>query len=242
MNASKNVVIPTASVIAIFGAFTLAKVTTDKPATAKVVAKHRVQVVRPTQVSKRQGMHPKQVSKRQAAVPSKFRQVRTFANYVKYPNVDALDNAADIVLVGIPLQDFLGRQHVTTRFADGTVQDFYTLTDVKVEKVIKKPSDLALEDSQTFRVIEPVGLIEEKNGKVKILDEDYQELKQGKKYILFLKSNGAGGYSIINMNLGKFNLDGLDPDDIGDAKHPTEVEEKVKFKKNVLSKFDKFVK
>ena len=58
-------------------------------------------------------------------------------------------------------------------------------------------------------------------------------MKKDKKYIIFLKSNGLGGFSVINMNEGKFNLDGTDPDDLG--KEHTEKKEKLK--KEVLSKY-----
>lgn len=38
-------------------------------------------------------------------------------------------------------------------------------------------------------------------------------MKKGSKYVIFLKKNTSGQYSVINMQAGKFNLDGTDADD-----------------------------
>ncbi|NMM53003.1 hypothetical protein [Paenibacillus aquistagni] len=38
-------------------------------------------------------------------------------------------------------------------------------------------------------------------------------MKKGSKYLIFLKKNSYGQYSVINMQAGKFNLDGTDSDD-----------------------------
>lgn len=66
---------------------------------------------------------------------------------------------------------------------------------------------------------------------MKILGDDYTELKQGSQYLLFLRKNGYGQWGIINMNRGKFNLDGSDPNDLGRA---TGEEDKSVLKADVL--------
>ncbi|OME90163.1 MULTISPECIES: hypothetical protein [Paenibacillus] len=41
-------------------------------------------------------------------------------------------------------------------------------------------------------------------------------MKSGSSYIIFMKKNTYGQYSVINLQAGKFNLDGTDPDDVYD--------------------------
>ena len=179
--------------------------------------------------------HGNKITPNAARAP--MREVSLSAKYLGYATVDELDADAQIIITGSPTEDFLNRKHVDTRYPDGTSQDFHTLTSVQVDEIIKKPTDLKLEVGQLFPVIEPVGIIGEevKGGgkKIKINIEGYQEMKKDKKYIIFLKSNGLGGFSVINMNEGKFNVDGTDPDDLG--KEHTEKKEKLK--KEVLSKY-----
>jgi len=137
------------------------------------------------------------------------------------------------------LKAFLDRKHVVTHFSDGTRQDFYTLTEIKIEKIIKQPDSLVLNLSQTLEVIEPITVIDEgKSGKVKLARDNYLELRRGSRYILFLKKGlGVDNYFVINRNLGKFNLDGTDVDDLGEEDKPVLRKEKLNFKKDVLKKY-----
>ncbi|BCG57094.1 hypothetical protein [Paenibacillus sp. URB8-2] len=128
------------------------------------------------------------------------------ASYVKFETVSELDSSAELIIVGTPTQDFDERKHVVTTFDDGTLQDFYTITDVKVDQVIKAPKDSSLANGDSLSIIEPISYIEDGAGKKKISFEDYTELKQSEKNIIFLKKNTQGQYSIINMDLGKFSL------------------------------------
>ena len=99
------------------------------------------------------------------AARAPMREVSSSAKYMGYATVDELDAGAQIIITGSPTEDFLNRKHVETRYPDGTSQDFYTLTSVQVDKIIKKPTDLKLEVGQSFQIIEPVGIIgEEVNG------------------------------------------------------------------------------
>lgn len=157
------------------------------------------------------------------------------ATYVEYGTVDALDSDAELIVIGTPLKDFDDRQHIVTTFDDGNIQDFYTLTEIKINKVIKAPeaATLAVDDSLT--IIEPISYIENVEGKKKITYEDYTELKQNQKSIIFLKKNTQGQYSIINMDLGKFSLDTLSQPLSTLAKNQ---DPKVEFRKSVLERYD----
>lgn len=143
----------------------------------------------------------------------KVRTARAFSNYVKYDSVPALEQAADAIVVGRPAQDFLDRRHLASYMPDGHLAVAATEGELQVLRVIKGPAEL-LRYGQTLPVVEPTGLVEGRDGGLVLIEEEgTKALKQGSAYILFLKKNEMGSFSIINMNLGKFNLDGTDPED-----------------------------
>jgi len=150
------------------------------------------------------------------------------ANYVSYGNVDQLDQGADLIIIGTPTKSFEDREHVATYFDDGILQDFYTLTEIKIDRVIKSPEDFKQSDSLT--IIEPIGYVEDEDEKTKITYEGYTELPEGQKSIIFLKKNTFGQYGVINMDLGKFSLE----QGSGDTKATS----KEKFRQAVLEKYD----
>ncbi|AIQ62893.1 hypothetical protein PSTEL_07015 [Paenibacillus stellifer] len=134
--------------------------------------------------------------------------VSTEGLYITYSNVDALEEHSDLILTGTPVSDFKDREHVTTTYGDGNIQEFYTLTDLKVTSVLKKPADLDLVSGQTFQVAEPVGYTDTEKKDTKITRNEYSKLKKDSEYVIFLKKNDQGQYFVLNLNLGKFNLNG----------------------------------
>lgn len=87
--------------------------------------------------------------------------------------------------------------------------DFYTLTEIEVERVLKGPE----EDASNLKVIEPIALRQTLSGKEKLAIAGYTEMKSGSSYMIFMAKNTYGQYGVINMQSGKFNLDGTDPED-----------------------------
>ena len=152
------------------------------------------------------------------------------AHYITYNSAEELDKA-DLILIGTPIADFLEREHQTSYYFDGSLEDFYTNTEIQVEKIIKSPNDFELDNSDTFSVIEPVGLVE-MDGAKKVTIDGYREMKKGEKYIMFFNKNAYGKYSIINNDLGKFNLDQNSTKINKFAKNSTELtlEDEVKIK------------
>ncbi len=61
-------------------------------------------------------------------------KISLHASYIDYETVNALDSDAELIVIGTPLKNFDDREHVVTNFDDGAVQDFYTLTDIQVDK------------------------------------------------------------------------------------------------------------
>jgi len=162
--------------------------------------------------------------------------------YIAYNNLEELDQHADMILIGSPMKDFESRTHSSTFYQDGTLQDFFTLTDFKVKRIVKKPDSVNLKESDVFQVIEPVGVFQHLNGKEKLTIDNYQELKKGYEYIIFLKDNTFGKYSVINMNAGKFNLDGKDAADMTfDADEEQLKANKLKMKNEIQAKYKNFL-
>lgn len=131
-------------------------------------------------------------------------------NYPVYNSLEELEINADLIIVGHPIKEFSKREHITTYYDSGDIQDMYTLTEIKIKENIKKPSDSVLRNEDTITIIEPVGLIQEFDGKKKIVMHGYSELKKDSDYIIFLTKNTHGNYAIIGNNLGKYNIDGTD--------------------------------
>ena len=127
------------------------------------------------------------------------------AHYITYESAEELDKA-DLILIGTPIADFTEREHKTSYYSDGSLEDFYTLTEVKINKIIKSPKDFDLDDSNNLAIIEPVGIVEI-NGDKKITIDEYKEMEKGESYIIFLNKNVNGEYSVINNDFGKFRLD-----------------------------------
>ncbi|KOR82480.1 hypothetical protein AM231_19390 [Paenibacillus solani] len=92
----------------------------------------------------------------------------------------------------------------------GIIEYIVTSTEINVEQVLKGPK----EDAVNLKVIEPIGLRQTYTGKERIASEGYTAMKKGSEYVIFLGKNTFGQYSVINMQAGKFNLDGTDPDDL----------------------------
>lgn len=126
------------------------------------------------------------------------------SSYISYDDINELDKVADLIIVASTDQNFENRLHKAKYFSDGALEDFYSVTNVKVYKVLKGAD--GIKNGSDLNIIEPASLIQTATGKQRLLRDDYQPLEKNKHYILFLKKNDSGQYSIINMNLGKFDL------------------------------------
>ncbi|MGG4092010.1 hypothetical protein [Paenibacillus lautus] len=146
------------------------------------------------------------------AIYNSVRDVRTHPDYKGYSTGEALFSDAQLIVIGRPIKDF-GDREMTIRTLENDIPvDFYTLTEIEVEKVLKGSE----EDASNLKVIEPIALKQTLSGKEKLAIGDYTEMKSGSSYIIFMKKNTYGQYSVINLQAGKFNLDGTDPDDVYD--------------------------
>lgn len=157
-------------------------------------------------------------------------EVTANATY-NYPrNFDELEQSSSIILIGTPTQDFQKREHKINYFESGDIKDFYTLTEIKVEKVLKQPQGSTLVDSQMIKIAEPISLEQTIMGKFKLTVDNYQELQKSSKYLLFITINDHGKYWLRGGFLGKYNLDHTDTTD-------KQNEKKIKFKEDISKKY-----
>ncbi|WP_195576158.1 hypothetical protein [Paenibacillus sp. 1001270B_150601_E10] len=143
------------------------------------------------------------------AIYNSVNVVSVHAQYKGYSTGEKLFEGAELVVIGKPVTAFGDREIHLTRFATGVIEDFATFTEIHVEKVLKGPK----EDTTNLTVIEPVVEYQTYKGKVRLASEGYTPMKKDSRYLIFLKKNRTGQYYVINMQEGKFNLDGTDPED-----------------------------
>ncbi|SFF05945.1 hypothetical protein SAMN04487969_112156 [Paenibacillus algorifonticola] len=152
----------------------------------------------------------KEVSKEDTVVT-----VVTHGNYQEFDKENRLFDDAELVVIAETDTNFFDREHVV-KYAEQdaagadlpqALEDFYTRTPIKILKVLKKPESASVIENEEMNIIEPISLIKE-DTKSKILSiENYNEINEGEQYVLYLKQNAYGEYSVINMNNGRFSLD-----------------------------------
>ncbi|OME89933.1 hypothetical protein BK124_30010 [Paenibacillus amylolyticus] len=123
------------------------------------------------------------------------------STYISYDNADSLVSSAELVVIASPVADFDDREHDVTTYLTGAVQDFSTKTELRVENILKGDWN-----EEFLTVIEPVSYIQSLDGKQKITRDGYVEMQKGHTYIIALKKNTFGDYSIINRENGVFDL------------------------------------
>ncbi|MCY7484242.1 hypothetical protein [Paenibacillus alvei] len=128
--------------------------------------------------------------------------VNAQSSYIGADNASDLVEMSELIIVGTPIEEFEERDHKVVYFNLSAIQDFYTITEMKVEQVLKGNWD-----ESTLPVIEPISYIQSIDGKRKLTSDDYTEMEKGKKYLVALGKNTNGNYGVINMENGKFGLD-----------------------------------
>lgn len=182
-------------------------------------------------------------------------EVDVYGMHVGYLTLDDLDKSAELIVLASPVADFKDRNHVV-KYTNNkkVIGDFYTITDLKITKVIKSPDDFSLNKAKTIQIIEPIGMIETSKGLSKYLINGYREMKKNSKYIVFLKKNTQGTYyGVINADKGKYNIDNTDTEDNGKAVTGNEskeylesiqqkIKDKIKWKEKVVEKYGNYLK
>lgn len=158
--------------------------------------------------------------------------VNLSGNSLTFHEIDKLDAFAELIVIGYAIEDFRDREHVITTFDDGTMQSFHTNTNIKIEKILKKPEGFP-SDQNELTIIEPVSL----DGDVKYTADDYVELQKGDKSVLFLMKNSFGDYGLINDNLGKFSLEGISQYSVPQSSTSQALSNYATFRDSVMKKY-----
>jgi len=166
--------------------------------------------------------------------------ITVHGNFEDYIEEDQLFEAAELIVIAETNKNFADREHVV-RYAESdldlprAIADFYTKTPIMVSKVLKQPNTPVIYENDTLSIIEPITLIEDNHGLKRLTTEGYLETKEGDKYILYLKKNTYGEYSVINMSNGKFNLES---DMLSKLGHDNEQDKHEEMKKAVEKRFE----
>lgn len=130
-------------------------------------------------------------------------QLTIQGKHVYYNNVDDLEAKADLIIVGASLKEF--SEYIPTIIYNefGRYENFYTITDVKVSKVLKGQYQ-----NNTIPVLQNAAI--DKKEKVMLVDDGYSVMEKNKGYLLFLKKSPLEGYYILGINQGKHNIDNTD--------------------------------
>jgi hypothetical protein len=130
-------------------------------------------------------------------------QLTIQGKHVYYNNVDDLEAKADLIIVGASLKEF--SEYIPTIIYNefGRYENFYTITDVKVSKVLKGQYQ-----NNTIPVLQNAAI--DKKEKVMLVDDGYSVMEKNKGYLLFLKKSPLDGYYILGINQGKHNIDNTD--------------------------------
>ena len=136
-------------------------------------------------------------------------------------NLTQVRNTSDAIIIGRPTQDFANRVFAQTYLpqdpddADNSlyVSSEWTEGSFVIEQVLHQRSGHFLAPGQTITVAETVGVAVTPTGAFRSVIENCYELKQNKRYVLFVGRGDAGAYVVDNFNLGRFNTDGTDTED-----------------------------
>lgn len=135
-------------------------------------------------------------------------EIRLQANYESFDTVPDADQGADLVLLASPISDFDQRKHITKYFTDGKLMDFYTITPLKIERIIKTDKNIAIKPRDLLQVLEPASYLKDSDGQHLLTYESYQPMAKEQRYLVFLKRNSKGAYSVMNMALGTIDTAG----------------------------------
>lgn len=162
--------------------------------------------------------------------PSKI--FESHANITKYENVDVLEKSADAIVVASPEKDLSELEPTLKYTEEGRLEDYYTVTNVKVKKVLKG-DDIP----KSIDVIQGAAFIKDNELKFEkdvITIEHFRPMEKGKKYLLFLEKKENGQYGILGVFQGKINVDDTDENE---KKYTEEDKHYKKLKEDVIKKF-----
>jgi len=159
-----------------------------------------------------------------------IQELIVYGDHLLYANANELEKNADLIIIGHTQKDFKEFPGTINYNENGRYSDYYTVTDLKITKVIKGqyPKD-------TIFVTQRAALDKDKN--ILIINEDCSIMEKGKLYLLFLKKlDLKDTYGIMSINQGKFNIDNTDTKEKEKEKGESGVQYR-NLKEDVLKKY-----
>ncbi len=175
--------------------------------------------------------------------PEEIERLIIHANYIVYEEESELFDAAELVVIARTSKSFKDREHVV-RYNDTDtrlppiIAEFYTKTQISIYEVLKQPDSSSLSKDDKITILEPISLLKNESDIKKITYDNYVEIEEGKYYIIYLKDNTYGEYGVINMNNGRFNIEG--DDNLYKYAHENDIiEDHEIMKRKVMTRFEK---
>jgi hypothetical protein len=142
---------------------------------------------------------------------SKVYTVTNSADYAVYDDIDSLSRSVDLVVIAET-----GKDKVNKVFGEGIDASGYTLRNIKILKVLINNTNDDFTNKDSIEISEPYYIVDRGvlPGKDKVLMENYTELQDNSKYVMYLKwYKGSDSYAIHALAQGKYNIDGSDIDE-----------------------------
>lgn len=111
-----------------------------------------------------------------------------------------MDREAELIVKAVKQ----GAETVLKKNDVGHYEDFYTLSDLKVEKVYEDRSGEGIKEGASIKVSENAAYDEEENLMMTIAN--YQLMKDKEEYLLFLKKGAPGEFTVSGVYQGKIPL------------------------------------
>jgi len=140
----------------------------------------------------------------------------------QYYNYQELKDEADIVAL-VQCEDEISFDNSTLYYDKGLVVGFSSKRNVRILDVYKGKDNI-----ETLDILEPAAVTEDNE---LIYLEDYETLKKGSRYIVFLSNDTySGEYSLISGNNGKIDIDNISDNEFLDIAVKSLVEYKSKLR------------
>lgn len=163
-----------------------------------------------------------------------IQELKVYGDHLLYTNANELEKDADLIVIGHTQKDFKEFPATINYNENGRYSDYYTVTDVKITKVIKGQYS-----KDTILVTQRAAL--DKNKNILIINEDCSIMEKGKPYLLFLKKiDLKDTYGIMSINQGKFNIDNTDTKEKEKEKGESGVQYR-NLKEDVLKKYKEYL-
>ncbi|MED1786652.1 hypothetical protein P4V47_03895 [Brevibacillus laterosporus] len=134
--------------------------------------------------------------------PSKIVNVKD--KVVGFKNVEAIERGADYIVVGHLEKDFSEYEPTFKYTSEGRVGEFYTKTDVIIDKILKGDTD-----TKVIPVLQDAVYVDSptKYQDDLLTIEGYTPMEKGREYLLFLsKTNDGESYNLLGVYQGKFDV------------------------------------